>query len=170
VGRRQRELRQARTLDQPEAGDAEIHQLDLLLARIVVAEGAPVHRVKGVDEALQKRRIDRACWRRHSHFHGLSGVAQVRLAHHPHARRRDAVGEKGLGRRPFHLRIGRGDGVKIGGILVHDLGADVIGAPIHREQAEGAEVSRIERHDAGLHAEQLHHRRRLRRPGAAERE
>ena len=39
-----------RPLDQAEAGDAEIDQFDLLLARIIVAEGALVRGVEGVDQ------------------------------------------------------------------------------------------------------------------------
>ncbi len=68
----------------------------------------------------------------------------------------------------FELGIERRDRREIDRVLVHDLGDDVIGAPVDREQAEGGEIAGIGRHDAGLHAEQVHHRRRLRRPGAAE--
>ena len=49
------ELGQLRPLDQPEAGDAEIDQLDLLLAGIVVAEGAQMRGVEGVDQAGEER-------------------------------------------------------------------------------------------------------------------
>ena len=45
-------------LDQAEAGDAEIDQLDLLLAGVIVAEGAQMRGVEGVDQAA------RGTWRR----------------------------------------------------------------------------------------------------------
>ena len=44
--------------DQPEAGDAEIDQLDLLFAGVIVAERAQVRRVEGVDERSEERGID----------------------------------------------------------------------------------------------------------------
>ena len=71
---------------------------------------------------------------------------------------------------PLQLGVDAGDGAEIDAVLVHHLGDDLIGAPVDRQQAEGREIAGIGRHDAGLHVEQVHHRGRLRRPGAAERQ
>src|ERR1700674_5634634 len=65
-GRRcaRREPRHRRPLDRAEAGYAQIDDLDLLLAGIVVAEGAQMRGVKRLDRAAHERRVDRAA-RRH---------------------------------------------------------------------------------------------------------
>ncbi len=70
----------------------------------------------------------------------------------------------------LELAVEVGERRRIERVLVRDAGRDVIGAPVDREQAERREVARVERDDARLHAEELHHRRRLRRARAAERE
>ena len=54
------ELGYVRPFDQPEGGDAEVDQLDLLFPGIIVAERAQVRRVEGVDERSEERGIDRA--------------------------------------------------------------------------------------------------------------
>ena len=43
-----------------------------------------------------------------------------------------------------------GDGRKVDRFLVHHLGDDVVGAPVHRQEAKGGEVAGIGRHDAVL--------------------
>src|SRR5262249_59215535 len=60
------ELGYIRPLDQPEAGDAEIDQLDLLLPGVIVAERTQVRRVEGIDERGEDRGIDRARGRRYA--------------------------------------------------------------------------------------------------------
>src|SRR5262249_56271299 len=72
-----RELRDVRPLDDAETRDAEIDHLDLLLARVVVAEAFEVPGVEGLDQAGEERRIDRPTWRRDPHLHRLAGVAHI---------------------------------------------------------------------------------------------
>ena len=87
AARPRRQLRQARPLDQPEAGDAEVHQFHLLLPRVIIPEGAAMHGMEGSDQRREERGVDRAGRRRHPHLHGLAGVAQVGFAHHADALR-----------------------------------------------------------------------------------
>ena len=77
----------ARPVDHAEAGHAEIDQLDLLLAGVVVAEGAcRCAAWKAATRPSRNARVDRAGGRRHAHLHRLPGVAHVGLAHEPDAR------------------------------------------------------------------------------------
>ena len=85
-----------RPLDQAEARDAEVDQLDLLLAGIVVAEGLQCAALKAPISAGQEARIDRAAGRGDAHLHRLAGVANVGLAHQPDARALDAVALRAL--------------------------------------------------------------------------
>ena len=91
AARRIARVREAGPLDQPESRDAEIDQLDLLLAGIIVAEGLQMRGVEGVDQAGNELRVDRARRRRYAHFHRLPGVAHVGFAHQRDLRWRDAV-------------------------------------------------------------------------------
>ena len=70
----------------------------------------------------------------------------------------------------LQLGVDVGNRGEIDAVLVHHLGDDLVGAPIDGEQAERREIAGIGRHDAGLHVEQVHHRGRLRRSRAAERQ
>src|SRR5262249_23470093 len=80
-----------RPLDQPEAGDAEVDQLDLLLAGVIVAERAQVRGVEGIDERGEERGIDRAGGRRDADLHRLAGIADVGLARDADARGIDPI-------------------------------------------------------------------------------
>ena len=93
-----RELGYSRPFDQSEAGDAEIDQLDFLFPGVIVAEGAQVRRVEGVDERGEERGIDRAGGRRDAHLHRLPGVANVGFARDANARRIDAVAHEAVER------------------------------------------------------------------------
>src|SRR5262249_4884206 len=79
-------LGQFRPLDHAEAGDAEVHQLDLLAAGVVVAEGAQMGGVEGVNQCFQEPRIDRARWRPYPHLHRLAGVTDISFAGEADAR------------------------------------------------------------------------------------
>ena len=154
----------------PKPDTAEIDELHLLLAGIVVAEGLEMGGVERSDETLDERTADRARGRGDAYLHGLAGIAHVGFAHEPDARTLDAVAFQGGGGVGFQTGIDVRDSHNVDGVLVHDLGHDVVGAPVDGQQSEGGKIAGIGWHDAGLHPDQLHHRRRLRRAGAAERE
>src|SRR5713226_4144905 len=168
IARAPSKLRHSRSLDHAKAGNAEIDQLDLLPAGIVIAEGFEMRGIEGADQSRQKRLVYRTAGRRHPHLHRLPGIANVGFADQANARGFDAVPLQCRGGLAFQRGIARGDVVKVDGVFVHHLGDDVVGPPVHREQAECREVARVWRHDAGLHAQEIHHMRRLRRPGTAE--
>ena len=119
-----------RPIDQAEAGDAEIYQLDLLLAGIVVAEGAQMGGVEALDEAVEKGPIHRACGRGDSHLHRLPAIAHVGFPHDPHSLGSDAVILKGCQRMLFQIGVERCHAGGIDRVLMHDSGHDMICAPI----------------------------------------
>ncbi len=126
--------------------------------------------VEGRDQSLEERRVDWTGRHFDPHLHRLAGIAHVGLSHEPDMVARNAVTLQGLGSVVFQIAIEFGNDRQIDRILMHDAGDDVVGAPINRQQSEGGEIARIWRHDAGRHAEEMHHRGRLRGAGAAERQ
>ena len=102
-------------------------------------------------------------------LHRLSGVTNIGFASETNARAFDAILFKRRDRVALETLVNRGDRSRIDGVLMADLGHDLIGAPIDGEETERRKISGIGRHDAGFHADEIHHRRRLRRSRAAER-
>ncbi len=129
-----------------------------------------MRRLEGIVDTGDEFRIDRARWGRHADFHRLAGVAHVGLAREADARALDAVFFQRGDRVTLEACINLSDHFQIDSVLMRDLGHDVIGAPIDGQETEGRKVAGIGRHDASLHADQLHHRWRLRRAGTAERQ
>src|SRR5262249_37091042 len=145
-----------RPLDQPEGGDAEIDQLDLLFAGVIVAERAQVRRVEGVDERGEEPGIDRAGGRRDANLHRLAGVADVGCGGDADARKIDPVAYEAVDGIFLQAGVERRDSRQIDRVLVHHLGDDAIGAPVDREQPEGGQIAGIAWDDARRHAEQVH--------------
>ena len=73
------ELWDRRPLDHAEAGDAEIDDLDLLPAGIIVAEGLEMRGVERVDGAGDERRVDPARRRGNADLHRLARRSARRL-------------------------------------------------------------------------------------------
>src|SRR2546425_635215 len=68
------ELGHLRPFDQSKARDAEIDQLDLLLAGIIVAEGTQMRAVECRDETVEEAFVDCARGRRDPDLHRLAAV------------------------------------------------------------------------------------------------
>ncbi len=115
--------------------------------------------MESIDDAAEERHIDLSGGRRHAHFHRLSGVTHIGFAGEPNARTRDAIFFQCCRRLRFEIGIERGDCGKIGCVFMRNFGHDLIGAPIDREQSKRGKIAGIGRYDAGLHADQVHHRR-----------
>ena len=126
--------------------------------------------IEGANQPGQERLIEGATGRSDADFHRLAGVADVRLADQPDARRVDAVALQRRHGLALQRGVARGDLGKIDRLLVHHLGDDVVGAPIDCQQAERREIAGVRRHDARLHGEQVHDRGGLRGTRAAERQ
>src|SRR5205085_12221005 len=140
---RRRQLWQLRSLDQAETGDTEIYQLNFLLAGIVVAEGAQMRGMEGVDQAAEKARVDLAGGCRDAYLHGLAGVTNVGLARDADAGRRNAVALERHQRIALEPGTDRRNRRDLDRVLMHDFGDDVVGAPVHRQEAEGGEIAGI---------------------------
>src|SRR6516165_5623765 len=121
-------LRYLRPFDQAKSRHAEIHELDLLLAGIVVPERAQMCGMECRDQINEESPIDGPARRSNSDFHRLTGIADIGLAYELNACRIDAVAFERINRVCFQRRIEHRDSGKIDCVLVHHLGHHVIGA------------------------------------------
>src|SRR5260370_1068920 len=83
------------------------HELDLLLAGIVVPERAHVCGVECRDQISEESLIDGPARRSDSDLHRLSGIADVGFAHNPDACQIDAVAFERINRVCLERRIER---------------------------------------------------------------
>ena len=160
--------RQRRPVHRADRLDAEVDELDRLLATVGVAVDALVHVVEAIDEGRERHVVKRALWHRYLHLVRLAQVAGVNdaLEHHPLFRDTFSAED----RTPFGLESGPG-GFELGRVeltLSTHEGADEVALDIGDKQAERRRVPGVRRDDHGLHVEQVGNLRGQERPGAAE--